>query len=95
LSRWLRALTELATREQGRYVDLDRDLSARDGLLRLQPALDKLSEAKRVVLLMAEFEQLSSQEIADALEIPVGTVWTRLHHARNDLRRLLECEVAR
>jgi RNA polymerase sigma-70 factor (ECF subfamily) len=39
---------------------------------------------------MAEVEEMSCAEIAAVLEIPVGTVWTRLHAARRELRRALE-----
>ncbi|RYZ09907.1 MAG: RNA polymerase sigma factor [Myxococcales bacterium] len=49
-------------------------------------ALAKLSEAKRITVLMAEVEGLSCEEIACALDIPIGTVWTRLHAARRELR---------
>ena len=52
-------------------------------------ALAGLSEAKRMTLLMAEVEGMSCSEIADALEVPVGTVWTRLHAARRHLRQAL------
>jgi RNA polymerase sigma-70 factor (ECF subfamily) len=45
-----------------------------------------------VVLLLAEVENMSCHEIAQALEIPVGTVWTRLHHARKELSQLLQEE---
>jgi len=38
------------------------------------------------VLLLAEVEGFSCPEIAEMLDIPVGTVWTRLHHARRELR---------
>jgi RNA polymerase sigma-70 factor (ECF subfamily) len=55
----------------------------------LDRALGQLSEAKRVTLLMAEVEGLSCQEIAATLRIPIGTVWTRLHAARRELRRSL------
>ncbi len=48
----------------------------------VQRALSLLSEAKRVTFLLAELEGLSCPEIASALDIPVGTVWTRLHAAR-------------
>lgn len=53
-------------------------------------ALDSLTEAKRVVVVLAEVEGFSCQEVADMLDIPIGTVWTRLHHARTDLRTFLE-----
>jgi len=38
----------------------------------------------------AEVEGLSCAEIAAALGIPIGTVWTRLHAARRELRRALD-----
>jgi RNA polymerase sigma-70 factor, ECF subfamily len=56
----------------------------------LERALARLSEAKRLTLLMAEVEGMSCAEIAAALEIPIGTVWTRLHAARRELRRAME-----
>jgi len=58
-------------------------LQARSDVAR---ALAKLSEVKRITLLMAEVEGLSCNEIAAAMEVPVGTVWTRLHAARQELR---------
>jgi RNA polymerase sigma-70 factor (ECF subfamily) len=56
----------------------------------VERALVQISEAKRITLLMAEVEGLSCAEIAAALGIPIGTVWTRLHAARRELRRALE-----
>jgi RNA polymerase sigma-70 factor (ECF subfamily) len=56
----------------------------------LERALARMSEAKRVALLMAEVEGWSSEEIATALDVPIGTVWSRLHAARRELREALE-----
>ena len=56
----------------------------------IERALAQLSEAKRITVLMAEVEGLSCGEIAEALAIPIGTVWTRLHAARRELRRALD-----
>jgi RNA polymerase sigma factor (sigma-70 family) len=56
----------------------------------LERALPRISEAKRVTLLLAEVEGLSCSEIAELLGVPIGTVWTRLHAARQELRRALE-----
>ena len=53
-------------------------------------ALAKLSHDKRVAFVMAEAEGMSGEEIAAALDIPVATVWTRLHHARKELRKSLD-----
>ncbi len=52
----------------------------------LQRGLATLREPKRLVLLLAEVEGFTCEEIAEMLSIPIGTVWTRLHHARRELR---------
>jgi RNA polymerase sigma-70 factor, ECF subfamily len=58
----------------------------------VERALAQLSEAKRITLLLAEVEGLSCAEIAQALDVPIGTVWTRLHAARRELRQALEAD---
>jgi len=57
--------------------------------LDVEQALRSVSEAQRVAFLLAEAEGWSCPEIAAFLGIPVGTVWTRLHAARRELRRAL------
>jgi RNA polymerase sigma-70 factor, ECF subfamily len=57
-------------------------------------ALAQLSEPKRITVLMAEVEGLSCAEIAEALTVPIGTVWTRLHAARRELRQMLAADGA-
>ena len=53
-----------------------------------QAVLD-LPPASRVVLVLREYEALSYQEIAEALDIPMGTVMSRLNYARGQMRRAL------
>ena len=60
-----------------------------ESALRAQKALADLSRKKREVFVMIVLEKLSGDAVAEALGIPVGTVWTRLHHARRELRTLL------
>jgi RNA polymerase sigma factor (sigma-70 family) len=60
--------------------------SSFDARTDMERGLLGLSVAKRTVLVLAEVEGFSGEEIADMLGIPLGTVWTRLHHARNELR---------
>lgn len=62
----------------------------------LQQALDSLGPEARSVLLMFYFEDLSYREIAAALQIPIGTVMSRLARAKQALRaRLFENEPRR
>jgi RNA polymerase sigma-70 factor (ECF subfamily) len=58
-----------------------------------QRALAALSPKKREVFVMVVMEELPGEVVAQTLGIPVGTVWTRLHHARRDLREMLAGEV--
>lgn len=67
----------------------------RQELLRVWRCLMRVSPKKRVVYLMHEVEGLSGQEISVALQIPVATVWTRLHHARKELQKALERQAVR
>lgn len=53
-------------------------------------ALDRIDTKHREVLVLKELDGLSYEEIADVLEIPSGTVGSRLYHAREALRRQLE-----
>jgi RNA polymerase sigma-70 factor (ECF subfamily) len=55
----------------------------------LRSALDGLPTAFRVIVQLVDVEGLSYQEAADALDIPVGTVMSRLHRARRRLRQAL------
>jgi RNA polymerase sigma-70 factor (ECF subfamily) len=61
---------------------------------RLQAALDELPAEFKVVLLMFYFEDCSYREIAEQLQLPLGTVMSRLSRAKQHLRnRLLESEL--
>jgi RNA polymerase sigma-70 factor (ECF subfamily) len=49
--------------------------------------LNKLPEAQRVVFVLFELDELSGDEIAELLDVPVGTVRSRLRLARETVRR--------
>lgn len=59
---------------------------------RLKAAILALPPAQRAALALFYFEDLNVGEIAVALDVPVGTVKTRLMHARRALRAVLEGE---
>lgn len=52
-------------------------------------AVRMLPPLQREVLILAEYEELSLEEIARAVESEIGTVKSRLHRARENLRRML------
>ena len=52
-------------------------------------AVQSLAPLQREVLVLAEYERLSLEEIACAVDAEVGTVKSRLHRARENLRRAL------
>jgi RNA polymerase sigma-70 factor (ECF subfamily) len=54
----------------------------------LKELLEKLDVRKKAVLSLYYFEQLSVSEISTALKIPKGTVRSRLHSARKELKEL-------
>jgi RNA polymerase sigma-70 factor (ECF subfamily) len=56
---------------------------------RVRQAVLALPPASRTVLVLREYEGLSYREIADTLEILIGTVMSRLNYARNRLRESL------
>ena len=56
----------------------------------VQKALDTLSDDHRAVAVLFYFEELTLEEIAAVMEIPTGTVKSRLHTAREALKAFLE-----
>ena len=56
----------------------------------VQAAIQSLPDASRAVLVLKEYEGFSYREIADALDIPIGTVMSRLNYARRVLKEKLE-----
>ncbi|MBW3662751.1 MAG: sigma-70 family RNA polymerase sigma factor [Actinobacteria bacterium] len=53
-------------------------------------ALKRLSDDHRAVIALVDIDGLSYREAAEVLDIPIGTVMSRLHRARNKLRTRLE-----
>ncbi len=57
---------------------------------RISEALNALNEDYRMVVYYADVEGLAYKEIADVMDIPLGTVMSRLHRGRKQLREMLK-----
>ena len=68
----------------------DAGLLQRERASQLMQALDRLSEEHRSILVLREMEEMDYAEIAQVLDLPIGTVRSRLHRARLQLKELLE-----
>jgi RNA polymerase sigma-70 factor, ECF subfamily len=67
----------------------DDAAARREQRQKIVKALDTLPEHHRKIVMLSDLEGLSYREIADTLEIPMGTVMSRLHNARKRLREAL------
>jgi RNA polymerase sigma-70 factor, ECF subfamily len=52
-------------------------------------ALDELPEQFRLAVLLSDVEQFSYKEIADIMDVPIGTVMSRIHRGRKALQKAL------
>lgn len=77
---------ELARRHDDHVNNPESDERGSD----LQSVLQGLPEVSRQILSLKYLDNLSAREIAEALNIPVGTVKSRLFHARERLRQSIE-----
>ena len=55
----------------------------------LERAIARLPEEQRAVLLLVTLEEMSYEEVAQALAVPIGTVMSRLSRAREKLRAMM------
>ncbi|MCC6873985.1 MAG: sigma-70 family RNA polymerase sigma factor [Sandaracinaceae bacterium] len=74
----MRALTDPVAEAQRRIITAE-----------IQEALDALPEDYRIMILLADVEELSYKEIADIVGCPIGTVMSRLHRARKRMQKRL------
>jgi RNA polymerase sigma factor (sigma-70 family) len=90
-ARWLRASARMAG--AGGAADRRASAAAVDARVlfpRVAEAIEALPDGEREALLLFAWEDLSYQGMAEALELPIGTVRSRLNRARVHLRELLE-----
>ncbi len=68
----------------GQQIETDESVQ------QIHQALARLSEEHRSIIVLRELEGFDYEAIADILEVPVGTVRSRLHRARSQLKMELE-----
>ena len=85
-----RALAPETASEEPAQATVDDSATMRD----LSNALERLAPEQREVILLVGLEQLSYEETARVLEVPIGTVMSRLARGRERLRALMAGEAA-
>ena len=85
-------LANLADANVGRNPDHQPALTQMHYQDLMQRGLAKLSNDHRAVLVLHDLEELPQKEIAEILAIPVGTVKSRLFHARSAIKKFLEAQ---
>ena len=82
--------TNIGDEPAAQYPTAAEQLIARERAALLQQALLKLNVEHRQILVLRELEACSYEEIAEILELPVGTVRSRLFRARLQLKEQLQ-----
>ncbi len=77
------------------HADVAAAAERRQGLALLEVILDEIPLDQRAVFTLFELESMSGEEIAEALEIPLGTVYSRLRIAREQFRKSIARREAR
>ncbi|OOC36757.1 RNA polymerase sigma 70 [Thermosipho melanesiensis] len=73
-------------------TDVQKEVESEILYEKINKALEKLPERDRVLIKLRDIDELSYQEIADILNIPEGTVKSRLHNARKLFQKILKEE---
>ena len=91
---WLRRMLSGVTRSLDAAPHIAPRISGVDTLERreaqriVHKVLARMSQVRRSAFMLFEIEGYSGEEIAELEQIPLATVYTRLHHARKDFLRL-------
>ncbi|MBN1991926.1 MAG: sigma-70 family RNA polymerase sigma factor [Anaerolineae bacterium] len=79
-----------AARTEDARIDLEGQVSRKQQAELVKQAVQSLPEQSRAALILREYHHHSYQEIAQILDIPVGTVMSRLNYARSVLKKRLQ-----
>lgn len=81
-------MNEIVENQHGTAATQNGALIMRD----LNEALGKLAEDQREVILLVGLEDMSYKQVSEILDVPVGTVMSRLSRGREKLKRLMDGE---
>jgi RNA polymerase sigma-70 factor (ECF subfamily) len=87
--RSVREGTAIAAQENSKTMSSGPTQSTRLELRDLERAMSKLPEEQRAVILLVGLEGMRYEEVAEVLNVPVGTVRSRLSRGRDMLRQLM------
>lgn len=86
ITRWLRAISRMTHHTAGvQSVTPEDERAAAERWAVFAARVAELPERMRAAYILVEVHELSCEEAARELGIPVATVWTRLHHARKKM----------
>ncbi len=97
--RWWRRVRQIRTTEyaqddlaalEGPDPDPEQQVISGENRVAVREMIDGLEDPYRLPILLYYFQGLSVEELAEVLEIPQGTVKTRLHRGREKLRAAME-----
>ena len=75
------------------YENISDTLEQNELKNRIQEALFNLKESDRNIIILKEFQSYSYKEISELMEIPIGTVMSKLFYARKKLAEKLKGEI--
>jgi RNA polymerase sigma-70 factor (ECF subfamily) len=84
-----RVVAEMPEQAGAEGSDPEQAAATSQAQARLKAALDLMELEKRALFVMFEIDEVSCQDIAEMLSVPLGTVYSRLHAARKDFERAL------
>jgi RNA polymerase sigma-70 factor (ECF subfamily) len=88
--RWYQALHEMADRLSREYpTSPAQQVEKNEAWTEIRGALQAISPEKRVVVVLYYLNDLPISEIAEILDLPLGTVKSRLHYGRQALKKQL------
>lgn len=81
-------------RQHPSHLETDTQTHQSEAQVIVHQALEALSDEQRQIIILRDIQDLDYDEIAELLELPRGTVKSRLHRARNELAKILRNRIS-